>query len=456
MQKGGEKMKIEKSKYTHRFVARVVIEAETPMAVGSGEKDILTDALVVTDANGLPYIPGTSIAGVLRSMIGEEEASKFFGTQDNGSEIIFSDARIVASDGMVVDGLRPDAMDTDSLLRHYRQLPIRQHVRIGSKGTGEDRAKFDEQVVFAGTRFCFEIEMVATSDDEVLFNSTLNCIGNKTFRLGHGSRKGFGSISVKEIKRLMFDLTKENDREGYLQLTSYLNDKKWGDVEKDQDKKPDTSWDVYHLELRPLDFMFFGSGFGDGEADMTPVKENKVVWENGHGHMEEKLTLIPASSIKGALSHRVAYHYNKKNGLFVDNPEAKAGGENAAVRTLFGCTLDKGNVIERGNVLFSDIIAKTNAQDVVLHHVAIDRFTGGALDGALFQEKPTFAQGEVFETEILVNNAVVTDSVVIESLEAALIDIVECRLPLGGSVNRGNGMFEGKVTKNGEMLYESK
>ena len=52
--------------YTHRFLARFVIEAETPLAVGSGEKDILTDALVATDVNGLPYIPGTAIAGVLR------------------------------------------------------------------------------------------------------------------------------------------------------------------------------------------------------------------------------------------------------------------------------------------------------------------------------------------------------------------------------------------------------
>lgn len=449
-------MKIEKSKYTHRFVARVVIEAETPMAVGGGGKDILTDALVVTDVNGLPYIPGTSIAGVLRSMIGEEKASEFFGTQDNGSEIIFSDAKIVASDGMVVDGLKPEAIYTDTLLRHYRQLPIRQHVRIGRKGTGEDHGKFDEQVVFAGTRFCFEIEMVATSADEVLFDSTLDCLGNKKFRLGHGSRKGFGSIFVCEVKKLVFDLTNSEERGEYLRLTSHLNDKKWNNVKKGQGKDPNTSWNVYHLELKPMDFMFFGSGFGDGDADMAPVKENKVVWEGGHGHMEENLTLIPASSIKGALSHRVAYCYNKKKELFVGNPDAKVGGENAAVRALFGCTLGNGDVIERGNVLFSDIIVKTNTQDVVLNHVAIDRFTGGALDGALFQEKPTFAQGEIFEIEILVNNAVVTEASVIESLEAALCDIVACRLPLGGGVNRGNGMFKGKVTKNGEMLYESK
>ena len=60
---------IKKSGYNHRFLARFVIEAETPLAVGSGEKDVLTDALVATDVNGLPYIPGTAIAGVVRHMI---------------------------------------------------------------------------------------------------------------------------------------------------------------------------------------------------------------------------------------------------------------------------------------------------------------------------------------------------------------------------------------------------
>ena len=74
---------IKATKYTHRFLARFVIEAKTPLAVGSGEKDIITDALVATDVNGLPYIPGTAIAGVVRSMLKQEkvDTDEFFGFQ---------------------------------------------------------------------------------------------------------------------------------------------------------------------------------------------------------------------------------------------------------------------------------------------------------------------------------------------------------------------------------------
>ena len=73
-----------KTKYTHRYIARIVLEAETPLVVGTGDKNIQTDAVVATDVNGLPYIPGSSIAGVLRHAIGEdsESGNSLFGMGD--------------------------------------------------------------------------------------------------------------------------------------------------------------------------------------------------------------------------------------------------------------------------------------------------------------------------------------------------------------------------------------
>ena len=49
-----------------RYIARFLVEADTPLAVGSGDKDLLTDAPVALDCNGLPMIPGASLCGVLR------------------------------------------------------------------------------------------------------------------------------------------------------------------------------------------------------------------------------------------------------------------------------------------------------------------------------------------------------------------------------------------------------
>ena len=439
--------------YNNRFLARVVLEAKTPLAIGSGKEDIFTDALVATDVNGLPYIPGTSIAGVIRSMIGEKKAESFFGfkgTKKNsgkGSKVIFTEAKILNSKGEIVDGLKLDAFE-DSLLANYRELPIRQHVRINSKGTGEDKGKFDEQVVFAGTRFCFEIEFFSEDiEDKANFKSILDCINKNTFRLGSGSRSGFGEIEIVEIGELILDLSIKEDLEKYLNKSSNLAKDKtlWNSYNKGENE--DKNWTSYEITLKPNDFFNFSSGFGDKDADSVPVVARKVEWANGIGKLTEPKTLIPASSVKGALAHRVAFHYNKLKKCYAgctgDNAP-KVGGENFAVKTLFGYSDDKTQ--ERGNMLFSDIIKEKRFKEKIINHVSIDRFTGGGIDGALFSEKATYAKGEEIKFTVLLNKCV-TDADVMVAWENTLNDICHSMLPLGGAVNKGYGMFTGNWTK---------
>lgn len=458
---------MKKTNYIHRFLARFVIEAKTPLAVGSGEKDITTDALVATDGNGLPYIPGTAIAGVVRSMIGEESAKTFFGYQvpnkkkdGKGSEIIFTEAKILNSKGEVVDGLNIEAIDKDPLLKEYKELPIRQHARISEKGVTVKGGKFDEQVVFAGTRFCFELEMVSDGNNYSDFESVLSQVNNKTFRIGSGTRCGFGEIEVVEMQRAKLDLSKPNELELYLDKSSNLS-KDWNGWQRDENIEKETllsDWVEYKLSLQPEDFFLFGSGFGDHEVDMTPVKARKVEWSNGCGKLSDKMVLIPATSVKGALSHRVAFHWNKLNGYYAGNPEAKVGKDNFAVKTLFGSEGEKdGEGQLRGNVIFSDIIEKRNVEDKILNHVAIDRFTGGAMDGALFSEKTTYVRekDKPFEMTLLVRKEALEkkDKKVEQALEAALQDICKGMLPLGGGVNRGNGIFTGTLKRGEEIIY---
>lgn len=473
---------------THRYLARFIIEAETPLAVGSGERDVMTDRLVATDVNGLPYIPGTALAGVLRNDVHQVDKDDIFGFQKGsegqGSRLILSSAQMVGEDGQVIDSLQ-NLDFNDSFYAHFQNLPIRQHVRISHKGAAEQGGKFDEQVVYKGARFCFEMELVGTVTDQPSWEKLLAEFSNPAFRLGGGTRKGFGEISVIEIKSEILDLSKDQELIRYLEKTSELNDRFWNSVTKSEEPNSGkTDWIQYELTLTPDDFFLFSSGFGseDGSADMSYVTEKIIQWENGKPSFTNEKVLIPATSVKGALAHRTAFHFNKICEVFADKlKDASSITElcqkgyydfrnqpgdrfdsknyydrislvttyNPAVRNLFGFALDdkEQDGAMRGNVILSDIFLseKKNAKQKLLNHVAIDRFTGGAMDGALFSEEVVGSK-ETFTLKILVKKDLNNDF--LNAFEYALNDLCNGMLPLGGGTMRGHGGFSGKMKKD--------
>ena len=212
--------------------------------------------------------------------------------------------------------------------------------------------------------------------------------------------------------------------------------------------------------------MLFGSGFGNDKADMSFVRESFVDWRNGNAQVKnrEQVILIPASSVKGALSHRLAFHYNRIKGVYADTLVAGekiddfVGKNNEAVKAVFGSEGEKdadGKMQNklRGNVLMSDILQEAPVYPKVLNHVSIDRFTGGAIDGALYNEETLYAKGHSFELKLLVNNSAFDNKDVKTAFEKTLEDLCSGMLPLGGGVNRGNGCFEGIIKRNGELIY---
>lgn len=448
-------IKLKNSKYTHRLLSRFVVEVKTPLAIGNGQKDIMTDALVATDVNGLPYLPASSISGVIRSMLGIKGKDELWGYQERnkgrGSEIIFTEGRMLNSEGEVMDGLVSKPFE-DSLLQHYRTLPIRQHVCITDKGTAKKHGKFDEQVVYSGTRFCFEIEIVAEKNSVDNMQALIDSMRNQDFRIGGGTRSGFGEVTVVKVQSCRLELDKAEHMQRYLDKPSDLaKGAAWWAKENEADKSPLPEADVksYTLNIHPLNFIMFGSGYGseDGNADMTTVKASKVDWSSGKGEMKTEQMLIPATSVKGALRHRVAFHFNRLTGRWAISADAVAAiiKDSKEVDDLFGYQSEDGGMTVPGRVFFSDVI-EAKVEQKLLNHVSIDRFTGGAIDGALFTEQVDYAPEQRFKLEIKIKGAL--EGKLKEAFETALDDICEGRLPLGGGVNRGNGIFKGTRTPN--------
>lgn len=512
--------------YTHRYLARICIEAETPLAVGSGEKGLNTDRLVAKDANGLPYIPGTSLTGVLRHSFGDAKwVADIFGsggTDGKGSRLLVSAAFLIGADGKtVMEGLQNINLN-DGYYSYFSRLPERDHVRINDKGAAdsENHGKFDEELVHKGTRFVFKVELIAnhTEQDKAYWKEILASFSSPAYRIGGGTRKGFGKLKIlsKHSSAISLDLTNPLDLKTYLQKSGSLNDSipTWKPLQVVEKKELD-GWKDYSLTLKAKDFFTFSEGIGDFQADNIPKKERFFDWSNQKPVLTEKaFTLIPATSIKGALSHRVAYHYNlakehligkDTKGLesemdverFTANiikdfdlegksyasdsvewerlkerieslslegnkdweefqanlkDEVRAnkgftdpvGENNEAVKNLFGYAKNTEEYRDglRGRVLIEDAyLPNDQIKEKVFNHTSIDRFTSGTIDGALFQEKVSYAKKEI-EIKIWVEEeAWKEDKAIKEAFERSLEDLKTGRLALGGSTTKGHGMF---------------
>ncbi len=411
-----------------RYIAHVTIEAKTPLKIGSNALSFFNDAPVQRDWNSLPMIPATTIAGILRKEFDQQYANTLFGCED-GSKVSFSNALLCDEAGKVTETL---LLEISDFLQHYQQLPQREHTAIDDKGVALEHSKFDEEVVFRGSRFRFSIEVL---DDEEGFRKLLDTLCLESLRIGGGSTKGFGAFTVIDISYDSF--TPEEYKEYNNSLNTEL-------AHPYKMKHTPSRFLHYRVELTPEDFYIFGSGFGDEESDNTPVEEQVVSWDNGSGRLTSAHTLIPASSIKGALSHRVAFHYNKSEEIYADevnNCSEFLGENNDAVNALFGEKKDSRKKRgHKGKILLSDSFIQKQPHKI-FDHVAIDRFTGGAIDGALFQEKVT-AGTEVLHLDIFMEQTIQPKYK--EAFEKALDDLCNGMLPLGGMNTKGHGFWNGQ------------
>ena len=193
---------------------------------------------------------------------------------------------------------------------------------------------------------------------------------------------------------------------------------------------------------------------------MAPFRDAAVCWEENKGSVDPDVLVVPATAIKGALSHRVAFHYNALKEIFAETlaeegktPLDVTGENNLAVRELFGycknsTEKDEKNTGQRGRVIMDDLyfsraFERKHLQSQVIPHVGIDRFTGGARDSVLFSERP-FWKGESMEIQLRildVENIEDAPSVLL-AFRRAVEDLASGRLAFGAGSGRGLGRFE--------------
>lgn len=463
-------------------VALLVLETCTPLSIAQGGDDGLHDNLIQRDANGCAAVPGSSFAGVLRHLFqrvtGDKEAeNRLFGCaggeNDGEAGLSKGSARLHLSWGHLHDSHdRPvvglllgddrQRLDDPVLRDACQTAPVkRNRVRLDQRGSACDQGLFQRIALTAGHRFSFELSLRHDGEADAAWLKLLQLLRRPEFRLGGGTRAGMGALRVVRLHQARYDLRRGDDFARFGALS--YDFKPAAEMTPLRLAASDDEPLQVALKLTPDDGFRFGLGDVPlAEADnegrqprLTAVSERRVLWDKGGGRLSDRCVLIPASAVKGALRHRLAYHDRVLRRCFID-PDAvpaetadttdgseawPALDDNPAVRELFGYALDSsdGGDGRAGRLLLDDQYLEIG-RIVCRNHNGIDVFTGGVRKHVLYSEELV---NPALALTLTVLDAATLSKTTVEAFERTLTDLVEGRLALGAGAARGHGTFTG-------------
>ncbi len=407
------------------------LKATSPISVGAGESVGGVDIPLTVDGLGRFFIPGTSIAGALRAWVETRDrktADAVFGTQDNASWLFVEDALVTLPEQAVPE--------------------LRSGVGIDRKwGSAAPRFKYERQVLPVGTTIDMRIELDLGEDNkenhiELLKFLACGLISEK-IQLGAGKTKGLGWVILKEQRIQVYDLTRPQ------QIFAWLNRENADTMEPVDCTgiSMRTSDMDLTLSLAPKGTAIMVKGPVDGsDIDMLPQ-----VGYAGNGRV---YAVIPGSSIKGALRAHAERIVRTLKGEHAQGDLAKQldvplvkelfGSKDSAgwlrIRDVYGST-----GIEPKRFLNEDFGNWGKAED----HVAIDRFTGGAVDGALYNLLRPPQDWSEMKMDLRLPDSV--DEKTAKAVKTLLLflvrDLVSGMIPIGFGATRGLGKIKVKDAK---------
>jgi CRISPR/Cas system CSM-associated protein Csm3 (group 7 of RAMP superfamily) len=397
-----------------KIILKGTIELLSPAIIGSG-RDENSDVDVLRDSEGKVYIPATSFTGVLRHAIKLDNSYKdklelFWGSpMEKEKQLRQSSIRI--------DDLLPNN-NPDNNSDNNPKVVIRDGVKIDNKkGIAKESAKFDYEVIEPGAKFNLNIEVTLDGNDDDfkkrMLATIIKYLEDGQINIGAKTNSGFGRIKLTDYQIYTFDFTRKEDVLRWLK----------------QDFSAQSEFNADPFELKPktftisADFVIKNSlivrsyNFDPNEPDIEHIKSNGK-------------PVLPGTSLKGAIrarAERIVKTLGKSEGIIKD---------------LFGDVDEKSKEAKKGKITVEETIIDGYPEEVQTR-IKIDRFTGGAIEGALLETKPLFSQknGKTINLKITIRDY--------KDYEAGLMllvlkDLWTGDLPIGGEKAIGRGVLEGR------------
>ncbi|AZZ97518.1 RAMP superfamily CRISPR-associated protein [Pseudoalteromonas sp. R3] len=480
----------------HYLLARLLVSNVAPMAISSGGREHNFDTQLARDANGLPYLPATSVTGVWRSLVlrelGKAQCDAIFGSSELRSSLTVSHGVVVDKQHQPVRACQSQQqLEQDDYLASLllARPHHRERVAINDRGVAKHNAKFDQLLLPAGVRFVltvkyeFDSAHLAQNEAKRYFAQVLSVWQQRQFALGGSTRNGLGQMALLglDVKHVPLQKTPEHDPRTALRAF-YQPDcnlaaqtKPFSEVQDwlPDGKLPAATRALCEMTVKGLDYWRFGAGVSrlkspaEGSAARSPdilcYSEPRVTWDESGPQLKGQHVVLCGSAIKGILAHRVAFHYCRLNKLYA---EARAQDSHedwqkrvAGVDELFG-HLDEQEHDNSfaGCLMVDDCEVVYQAKDIqVRSHTSLDRFTGGVRKGALYTEELLY-QPTLTIRVWLANEARFKqlDTTTKQALKATLNDLEQGLLPLGAGSGRGTSLLQpgAQSREDSQMLKE--
>lgn len=375
------------AKLVRKIVIQSKLKTQSPLRIGSGANDGLTDILILKDKQGQPFIPGTSLAGVLRSEIaaiyGDAAADKLFGSIDgrdsnqsmlNISDVVLSYKGIVVRDGVAIDELTGVA-------------------KTGAKFDFEalERGAMGDVLLELTVRECDEAKPLTISYQHNAYSVKGDCYGELAatiadlltggISIGSLTTKGYGKIAGAEAVAVYdFDFAQAKSAEQWL---AYISDEKLPQAAYTGKAEAAKAEKNFYLEVDcALQGALLVRNFDvdDVKVGSEGVKLSAVQLKSGEDYV------IPGTSWKGVLRSRAF-----KILLALTGNDLQAAQRR--LQEIFGFANDDKQSGKRSRLLVEETyISSDKLYAMRQTRNRIDRFTGSTIEGALFCEEPVWQQ----------------------------------------------------------------
>ena len=404
----------------------------SPLSIGNGKNE-KTDQDIVLNSRGIPYIPGSAVAGVFRDacekVMGDEWTQRYFGSiRDNCND----NKTITESQFRVYDAY----IQSEEYFVSRRDGVALDDYKYGIPG-----AKFDREILESGIIFRTFIERdmdTNESEEDDAFNKLAEVLHNIPIFFGSKISRGYGRVGNFKIfkKEFSFD-TKQGS--GWLDFDMYTYDwlKKSSEISKSDKVFLENKKITLELALQGgISIRQYTTEIKEGVEQVPDMKQLIIRQKNETGNIEE-VPVIPGTTWAGAIGHRMKLFYPNVSKYF------GKGGEDGKMRS---------------KIFFSESQLK-DAVSKVISRNAIDRFTGSTVDGALFTEQIYYGGTTVLEIYFDLYKEIDLDF--IKSLAVALSDLHEGILAIGGGTSIGRGIFkvikvnDSEFSGDGSELYKN-